>query len=251
MSTNEKIQYWEMFCKIIFDKFNGWINPVFPASKITFEYYPSTKGKIFMGNSLFDEVNINLISVFEYCSALGFDTVPQVQGVLIYSILHELSHCNQELDYMNSAKLISQEIANDQNVASFVYKNQKDVMNALGGFGLNQSFFTILIKRINGHPLVPYHMVKSRFDKYINFISPFIDVKYRTYLNSIDDIIMWFSYQTATSQIIIKQHGQWVNVESNIEVLKQYLHGTNLGLDSISQLEQNVLKIHTRRFDIP
>ena len=248
MTIEDKMQYWQMFCRIVFDKFNGWINQVFPASKITFDFYPTINGRIAMGNCLFDEVNINLVSTFEYCSALGFDTVPQVQGVLTYSILHELSHCNQELDYTNNVKFILQEIANDQNVARFVYNQQKEILTALGGFGLNQSFFDVLIKKIDGHPLVPYHSVKSRFDKYINFISPFIEDSYRTILNSIDDIIMQFSYKT-TSQMVIKQYGQWVNIEDNIDTLKYYLRGSDFKFSSTSKMEQGILKIDTRRVD--
>lgn len=244
MSTEEKLQYWEVYCRILFEKFNGWINPIIPAVDITFDYYLIRPNEMNLGRCVMNEINVNLVSVCDYCLHMEYFKESQVQGFLAYIVMHELSHCDQKIDYCDNIKFILQEIANDQRVSKFAYENRDKITSLIGN--LDQSFFDILIKRIDGHPLVPYIQVGSFVEKYVDFIAPFVDKDYRGFMYTIKNIIMrFYMLNGMETDIVAKYDGEWVDLHDNSERFKYFLRRPhfNYSSTSILDLNQNILTV--------
>lgn len=129
-TTNQKISYWMNYAKYLFDTFNGWINPKFRADKIIFDRPNGIKDHLVFGQSVLDEIHINIVDIFDYVNRYKITSMAKASALFVYSILHELSHCDQDFIFVRDAE--SQERANDNNVKNFVQINASHLKYILG-----------------------------------------------------------------------------------------------------------------------
>lgn len=129
----ESFGYYSAFANNVFDKMNGEINTTISANQLVIEKLnPEVMGRnIFMG------IFINLVDIYENGCKSGI-TDEEMKGIIIFTILHELSHCDQEKDplkalFDNDYKLYI-EYTNNLNVLAFLNRNIKDMFSIFGYF---------------------------------------------------------------------------------------------------------------------
>ena len=118
-----------LYVNTAYNFFNGRINPTIKATSLKYKdpeytiFQARKKGGYDFGSSYADSVIININTLWQLKNDIKNITDAQFKSVIIYTVLHELSHCNQEIDYLKIKSpddIMYYELANDHNVFRYV-----------------------------------------------------------------------------------------------------------------------------------
>ena len=90
-----------------FNLCNGVINPTFRATNISFgprSGDTDLRKNFSMGQQIFSRVDINIYNIFLHGIKIKAASVPQIKAIILNTVIHELSHCDQYIDYLNPNK---------------------------------------------------------------------------------------------------------------------------------------------------
>ena len=175
----QDLGYWYGYCIDIFNKLNGWINPTYRA---TLRFGVSTpKNPTWMGRSALNVVMINLLSNFDWLFRIKRDsdviTDDIARSTLIFTIMHELSHCEQDTMFLPESipKCVDQEYANDTNVKYFYERNKDKLEKYLGSY--DQIFLEVIIETYTKHFVKSskYYRIHTPYDKVIRLLEYLVD----------------------------------------------------------------------------
>lgn len=125
--------YYSALANNVFERMNGEINTTIQANQLVIEKLnPDVLGRnIFMG------IFINLVDIYDIGCKTGMSD-EEMTGTIIYTILHELSHCDQEKDplkaLVNEDYKLYIEYTNNLNTLAFLNRNMKDMFSIFGYF---------------------------------------------------------------------------------------------------------------------
>ena len=96
-----------LYVDVVYNFFNGRINPTIKATSLKYEdpeyvtiFQARKKGGYDFGSSYADSIIVNINTLWQLKNDIKSMTDSQFKSVIIYTVLHELSHCNQEIDYL-------------------------------------------------------------------------------------------------------------------------------------------------------
>ena len=125
--------YYSALSYNIYDRLNGEINTTIMSNQLVIEKL----GSNIMGRSIFMSVFLNLVDIYEGSKRLKLSD-EEVVGFILFTILHELSHCDQERDPLKAMQdnnyRIFVEYTNNMNTLSFINRNMKDLQSLFGPF---------------------------------------------------------------------------------------------------------------------
>lgn len=106
---------------------NGVINPTFRATNITFGPKDIMRTGTVLGQQVFSRIDINLFNIFTHCLRMKAIRDDQVNAVIMNTVIHELSHCDQYIDYLNPSKkyMMAIENINRDWVIQFIVNNRE------------------------------------------------------------------------------------------------------------------------------
>lgn len=235
-----KLLYWNKQAEHVFEICNGWINPINPAISLKFNSISKNDHESFryLGQCDINEINIDILSVFEFCIVRGYNTVEQVRAIIDYVVIHELSHCDQKFNH--TLPISSQEIANDNNVARFVLENKNSIETHLC-YRLDELFFDYLSSKIKDSIRYPYVRIVNPYDKILELVTPFC-LDYNIY--KIPSILIE-SVDTKRSHYI-KYNGTFSSFLISAEYMKQLIKDCN-DFKSICFMNNDILCIILER----
>lgn len=86
---------------------NGVINPIFRATNISFgprSGETDLRKSISMGQQIFSRIDINIYNIFLHGIRIKATLPSQIKAIILNNVIHELSHCDQYIDYLNPDK---------------------------------------------------------------------------------------------------------------------------------------------------
>ena len=214
-----KISYWMNYAKYLFDTFNGRINPKFRASKIIFDRPNGIKDHLVFGQSILDEIHINIVDIFDYVNRYRITSMAKASALFVYSVLHELSHCDQDFIFTKDPE--PQERANDNNVKNFVQINASNLEYILG----EEVYFELTSYLLDkGDDINLYKPIQDPNEKVLRILEVLIDniMIFEAVRNGhYDDVYIDYTDMYGQRQYgrIIKG-GKWCSFESNCMFIK-------------------------------
>ena len=184
------------FVEKVYDEYNGVVNPLLISDRLIIDEPSKVKIK-----KDFDDTNIPgrlsgtfamvlsncvhfnpnmLLDMNAACLELygGYISDMGVRGILISTIIHELSHLNQKIDYFkvqrDDLEMLKMEVQNELNVSKFIRRHSEEIVNKFGSFG-TEAFSSAYIKRalnmgIDINALPPYKPIKSAHEKFYDMM---------------------------------------------------------------------------------
>jgi len=223
------LDYWMDYCKYIFSNFNGRINTIFLAKDIVLgEEHPEFKGTI-LGSLIVDEVNIHLLDISKFCDRNNFNDEDKIKTILLFTILHELSHCDQDIDFLktknNRREILKYEIENDCNTLNFIMRN-RDLVSSIGQLNISDKMLKFIRHK---EPVVPfqerlmYTRIGNPYLKIISILTNITDENvYQIIVNErIHTIrVIFQKYGSIISELPLMQYGRWIFPIQDSSLLK-------------------------------
>lgn len=124
-----------------FNYLNGKINTVLIANKLIFSTAAEQQQpRNVLGRSVLTTVIVHIPDVFSYCDHNDFMTDAEIKGLILHTIAHELSHCDQYIDFMSvnrdQKSLRLMEDSNDANTLAYLNAHYDELQSILGIFDL-------------------------------------------------------------------------------------------------------------------
>lgn len=189
--------------------FNGKINPTIRSARLVVKMFKSDLSKA--GSTFFFNTAVNLPGI--YRGVINADNShASMKGVILYVLLHELSHCNQDIDL---DRLISDktgtyrsfiEITNNKNTVIFMLNNNE------------------YIKKVSGpDTLVPAYAFEAFFAQCVKF--NINDCEYKRAVSEKEEILKVLSHMV--EEYLNKYSDLTVVVQINryakvIPIIRQY-----------------------------
>ena len=179
-----EFNYYSTLATNIYNRMNGEINTTIMANQLVIEkLYPSVAGRsIFMG------VFINLVDLYNTCVKYGL-TDEEMTGAVIFVVLHELSHCDQERDPLKAMKdqnyRLYIENSNNNNTISFINRNMKDIISMYGNFIIPPNILTLDSDNFKD-PNAKFVQSKSFKDSLIYSLSGFCKIDFHEILSKMN-----------------------------------------------------------------
>ena len=228
-SIANNLNYWMQYCQYIFSNFNGRINTIFLAKDIVLgEQHPNYKGVI-LGSLIVDEVNIHLLDISKFCDKYNFNEDDKIKTILVFTILHELSHCDQDINFLktknNKREILKYEIENDYNTLDFMMRNRQ-LVSSIGQFNIYDPLLEMMRHK---EPVVPfqerlmYTRIGNPYLKIISILTNITDENvYQIIVNErIHTIrVIFQKYGSIISELPLMQYGRWIFPIQDSSLLK-------------------------------
>jgi hypothetical protein len=219
------------FIKMVYNDFNGEINPVVPAIRLALtEPNPNTPKEFSIAGSqcmMYIEVRLDIVYELFNKSRLSDD---QIRGGLLYIVLHELSHCDQkiipnkqnDIDYVRYV-----EYTNNLNTFAFIKKNWNLLKCCYGNFEIPEIVYgSYLAQRefYNGQVII-FPQISSIKEKVLDGISVLINEDvYTNIYPSVNNInLSVFVGQNLYDEFEIIQNKNLVCTHSAIIRISQFI----------------------------
>lgn len=141
MSMYENVGFWMQYCWQVFGYLNGKINYMLPASNIRFGDPHRYQNNFVFGYTKIDVIYVNLLDIIHYCVKMKITDEEDIRCLIIFTVLHELSHCDQDIDYKtikyDRREVRRVEVSNDKNTMAYLLQYYDDIAMNLGSFRLN------------------------------------------------------------------------------------------------------------------
>lgn len=194
---------YEAILQNIYDNLNGIVNKNILAQQLNFSYNEDTECRSLATQS-FGSVVVNIPLISEEYGEMKFFNLC---GELVYIMVHELSHIEQDINpikYCNDAQYhLAIETANNANALSFIFNNI-DYLNSIWPdikFDHLQNTYLDLKGFIKTYKRCSYYKyIENIFDGYLFAMGKNTNLKYST----IDNIFV----ENYNKHIIVKQNGR-------------------------------------------
>lgn len=230
MSMYENVGYWMNYCCLVFQYFNGKINYVLPATDIRFTDPHRYKNNFVFGYNKLDVIYVNLLDIIHYCVKQNITNEEDIRCLIIFTILHELSHCDQDINFKaitcDKREVRRIEVSNDRNTMAYLLQNYGQISTDLGTFRLN--ILEKILYSTNGmkESDILYIRISYQYDKVIRVLE---------YLSGrpLRDLFAIGEYENCgveyidtrgnhISQIVMR-NGQWMPFFKSFKVLRKVL----------------------------
>ena len=252
----DDINYWMRYCGNIFTQFNGKMNSVFMANSIVLGKPHYKFNTLILGSLIYDEVNINMIDILHFCRTHdGMQEENKIKTVLIFTVLHELSHCDQNIEFLrmknDKRETLKYEIENDYNTLLFIEQNMEEIWE-VGNCVFNKFVLEMVI---HNQPIIPfteplmYRKISSPYEKIVQILSSFTDANiYQIIVNErIQDIRMnYVGYDRILRIIDIMKYGRWLPMNYNA-ILREIVRSDGVLVQvTVTPLQELIINVSQR-----
>lgn len=133
--------YYHSFLKLAYNFLNGEVNTNIKAIHLVIQSLDN--GVVGYSHSFI--ISINLPMIYNNSVSNHFSDM-EVKGMIIYILIHELSHCDQNIDIMRLSRdkeyRMNIEYANNLNVLRFIQENSSVLIYTFGEFYVPEIFLT-------------------------------------------------------------------------------------------------------------
>lgn len=228
MTMYENIGYWMGYCFRVFKYFNGTINYKLPANDVTFGEPHKFKDNFVFGHTKLDLVCINLLDIIHYCVKMNVTNEEDIKCLIIFTILHELSHCDQDINYRaikyDKKEIRRMEVSNDRNTMAFLLQYYDQISSDLGSFRLNiLDRILCPIGNLKEHEIL-YTRITHQSDKVIRVLEYLTETPLRQAFeeNQYQNCGVEFIDQTNNHQNqIVMRNGLWMPFYKSFKVLRR------------------------------
>lgn len=181
---NLEVDYSEMlkYTTDIFNYLNGKVNTVVLASRIEFGvttmFEVDKYSRVLLARNKVNVIIMYLSEILFYCDEQGMHDMNKVRAMLLHTVVHELSHCDQDIDYnmLASNDKYNEDIenSNDANSLLYIADHYDELQMKFGPFNME----TV-------HILKPFRNIQLDKTLYRKVIHPI--VKFLRYLSYVMD----------------------------------------------------------------
>lgn len=224
----ENIGYWMSYCFHVFKYFNGTINYKLPANDVTFGEPHKFKDNFVFGHTKLDLVCINLLDIIHYCVKMNLTNEEDIRCLIIFTVIHELSHCDQDINYKavkyDKKETRRVEVSNDRNAMAFLLQYYDQISNDLGSFRLNVLDRILCpVGNLKEHEIL-YTRITHQSDKVIRVLEYLTETPLRQAFkeNQYQNCGVEFIDQTNNHQNqIVMRNGLWMPFYKSFKVLRR------------------------------
>ena len=228
--TYNNIEEWANYTNQVFYFLNGWINPINKAHLVfgpPVADVPDLKTRNILGQTLINEVRIDLLKIGEFVKSTlkEYTNEKIINSWILYTVLHELSHCDQDFPYGGNKYMSMRNIeyVNDRNAYDF-YKAKKQAIYQYCSPFYPEVIETIFEESIKDAPFyLSYTHIKSLNDKtmrILEFMTGMEHFENIEFFNSHRTIIIEWGVDKVQRGIYIRKDGVWGREDVVFEILK-------------------------------
>ena len=206
MNTNEifhpikDFNYYKEFLKNAFTILNGEVNTNILARRLALQNLDMDETEF--GYNLAFFIVLDLRKIYNYTINSDTPHDETLKGMILYVLIHELSHCDQYIiPFFNSKEYIRNiEFTNNENCMRFIYRKEKFLKYSFGNFKIPSVIFEMhnrdkeFYKSSNSYFL--YEQSKSPKDKFISLFEKLSKLNFHKYIreNKIKNVDLVFNY---------------------------------------------------------
>lgn len=253
MTMYDNIGQWMHYCVKVFKYFNGRVNYILPATDITFgNPHKYRKNFIFATNKI-DQIEINLLDIIHYCVKINIKNEEEIKGIIVFTILHELSHCDQDINFrftMHDAKeTLKYEVANDLNSLAFLYSEMQEVDTQLGPIRLTYVERLLHDARLVKPSDTIYYRIATQADKIIRILEYLMNTPLRECVYGGQFAHLGLEYLPVNggrqSQIFM-HNSQWLPFFTSFKLLRKVMGNNDtidVGFQEIAQSKSLFVRV--------
>lgn len=191
--------YYKEFLRNAFNILNGEVNTNILARRLAIQNldYDETE----FGYNILFFIVLDLKKIYNESINSDFPFDETLKGMILYVLIHELSHCDQYIiPFFNSKEYIRNiEFVNNENCMKFIYRRENFLKSAFGNFKIPNVIFEMHNRDkefYKSNPHFLYEQSKSTKDEFISLFEKISKLKIHKYIreNKIKNVNLVFNF---------------------------------------------------------
>lgn len=225
---SSSLGYLQWYATNIYNAVNGIINPT--VRSMSLEFITNENDKNNIGESIGNIVLINLPNIINFCDNQGLRDFDSVKGLTMNSVIHELSHIQQDIDFKKYNKDDSYrafiELTNDGNTLSFIAHNYDILYKNYGSFDMDCVDKLPYKNNMVNDFYKMYTPIQNKQTKLLSLIQSCMqdDINWVINYEKITDMnIHFIGKDNRYKKLYVMVNSMWSNIDNNIFDLSKML----------------------------